>query len=184
MKDHPKEAKTRRNNQDCSTETSRLRKKYRSTTHYILSSLIPYTESNLALAFKPNLFFDQLEILSNTKQQRKTLASSYYRAIKSGLIEINDSGAPILTPDGKAKLQRYEPTKLPAPASILVIYDIPESERAKRSQLRLTLRELRFVQVQQSVWESKYDIINYLLPQIEELDLEDYIQIYESAKIY
>lgn len=157
--------------------------KYRSTTHYVLSGLIPYTEANIKLAFKPTAFFNDLEKLNKHKIKRSTLCSSYYQAIKDGLVRINDTGIPRLTEEGLAQLRRYEPVKLKGAASILVIFDIPEENRYQRQQFRTLLRELRFTQVQKSVWQSEHDILEYLLPEIKRLRLREYVQVYESARV-
>lgn len=161
----------------------RFRTKYRSTAHYVLSSLIPYTEANLKLAFKPNQFFNDLEKIGQYKAKRATLVSSYYRLIESGLVEIDNSGTPHLTSAGESKLRRYEPTKLTGTAYILVIFDIPENERRARQALRATLRALYFEPVQQSVWQSKYNVLEYLVAEIKQKHLTDYVQVYESARI-
>ena len=70
---------------------------YRSTTHYILSGLVPYTEANIKLAFKPSAFFNDLERLDQEKRSAGTLRVSYYRAVKQGLVCLDDVGMPQLT---------------------------------------------------------------------------------------
>lgn len=154
------------------TKRQRLHAKYRSTTHYILSSIIPYTESNLKLTFKPNLFFTDLEKLSDKRYSYDALRTSYYRAIRSGFMQVDDNGVPQLTEAGNIQLKRYQPQKLKGAASVLVIFDIPEHQRGRRQKLRSILRELRFVQIQQSVWQSEYDVIEYLVPEIHHHGLD------------
>lgn len=156
--------------------------RYRSTTHYVLSSLIPYTEANLQLAFRPTAFFNTLEKLDRYHAKASTIAGSYYKAIENDLIEVTDN-VPRLTKAGIAKLNRYEPRLLGGSAKILVIFDIPETARKSRYKLRILLRELQFERVQQSVWQTEYDILNYLLPEIKDLKLQHYVQIYESARV-
>ncbi len=170
--------KTRR-----SRNTGHVADKYRSTTHYVLSGLIPYTEANVKLTFKPSLFFNDLEKLDRYKGKRSALSSSYHRAIENNLIAIDDTGAPHLTDKGVAQLRRYEPCKLTGAASILVIFDIPEEERRLRQRLRTLLRELGFMQVQKSVWQSEYDVLEYLVPELRQYRLEECVQVYESARV-
>ncbi|MBW3569189.1 CRISPR-associated endonuclease Cas2 [Candidatus Parcubacteria bacterium] len=160
-----------------------LQKKYRSSTDYILKSLIPYSEPNIKLAYKPNQFFDDLEKLDGWQAKRKSLRTSYYRAIKKGLLEIDETGIPRLTEKGKNKIKVYKPKKLGKNARILVTFDIPEVEKRKRERLRVLLRELYFKQVQKSVWETEYDVIDYLKAEIEEKRLQPYVNVYESLKI-
>lgn len=157
--------------------------KYRSTTHYMLSSLIPYTEANLKLTFKPTMFFNDLENLGEYNAEKQALCGSYYRAIKKELVKTDDMGIPHLTEKGLAQLRRYEPSKLSGIASILVIFDIPEEERRLRQRLRTLLRELRFTQVQKSVWQSEYDVLEYLVPELRQHHLDEYVQVYESARV-
>lgn len=165
------------------SETARLHAKYRSTTHYVISSLIPYTESNLKLSFRPNAFFNDLEKLSDHKHSKEAVRMSYYRALKRGLIEVGDDSRPRLTDVGVKQLKRYEPQKLCGEASVLVIFDIPERERELRRQLRTLLRELKFEQIQQSVWRSEYDVMEYLVPEIRDNGLDRYVQVHEAARI-
>ena len=160
----------------------RLHKKYRSSLHYVLSGLVPYSEANLKLSFSPNRFFNDLEMLNSNDYRAATLQGSYYRAIKNGLVEISD-GMPRLTADGKRRLDRYQPQLLPNSAAVLLIFDIPESHRQLRNRLRATLRELYFTQVQQSVWQTEYDVIEYLTETIQAEGLEEYVQIYEAIRI-
>ncbi len=150
---------------------------------YILKSLIPYTEPNLKLAFKPNQFFNDLEKLDEVKANRESIRNSYYRAIKKKLILIDEKGAPRLTEKGLHKLKLYQPKELSKGARILVTFDIPEEKRILRNRLRVLLRELKFKQTQKSVWETKYDVLNYLRSEIEEKNLADYVNVYESIKI-
>ncbi len=57
----------------------------RSPLVYVLVALVPYTQPNLLLAFKPGLFFIELEKVSRYKQA--TLKAAYWRAQRQGLIE-------------------------------------------------------------------------------------------------
>lgn len=84
---------------------------------------------------------------------------------------------------GSKQLKRYEPQKLKGDASVLVIFDIPEEVRVLRDRLRITLRELKFVQVQQSVWQSNYDVVEYLIDDLERNNLRPYVQVHEAIRI-
>ena len=149
------------------------------TTKYVLKALIPYSKANLQLSFKPNYFFNELEKQSRTKE--RTLRSAYYRAVKQGLIQLDDNDVPRLTPKGLIATKAYKPIKLSKDACILLVFDIPESERAKRTHLRALLRELSFKMIQQSVWMSRYDHRKYLRAEIKEYGLEDFVLIYEAV---
>lgn len=156
--------------------------KYRSTTHYVLSALVPYTDANLKLTFKPSDFFSDLKKLDTYKAKYGTIRSGYYRAIKQGLIAVDSDGFPHLTEKGHSKLRRYEPRKL-AGARLMVVFDIPENERALRAKLRLLLREFYFEQIQKSVWVTEYDVIDILSVQIRLHQLTNYVEVYEARKV-
>ncbi len=159
-----------------------LAKKYRSSTHYILAGLIPYTEANLKLSFRPSAFLRDLEKLDHITMNKKALEGAYYRAIKRRLIKLDFNGIPRLTNKGIRKIQPYTPEKLKG-SKLLVLFDIPEAERFKRTHLRLLLKELSFIQVQKSVWISDKDHRQYLKAEIKEYGLQDYVEIFEARPI-
>lgn len=154
--------------------------KYKSTTHYLLAALIPYSEANLKLVFVPRAFFADLAKLDNIKQA--TLRSAYGRAIQQGLIEIDDHGVPRLTSKGQRKVRPYRSRKL-KDAKLMVIFDIPEVDRWKRRQLRALLRELSFKQEQKSVWTTVLDHREYLKSEVAELGLEKSVRIFECRPL-
>lgn len=129
------------------------RKPQRSVTHEVLKALIPYTEQNLKLVFKPALFFRDLERI--TQANRQTLATTLSRAKKRGLVEMENE-TPVLTSAG---LHRIEPVLLPPLLNeyLLVAFDIPESRRYARNQFRAYLRSKGFRQLQKSLWISRLD---------------------------
>lgn len=161
----------------------RKRPKYRSALHYVISSLIPYTEANLKLSFSPHRFFNDLEAISNRSYSMSATRGAYYRALKEQLVEIDTSGVPTLTARGVEQLQLYEPRYLDNDAAILLIFDIPEDSRQARRRLRAALRKLHFTPVQQSVWQTNYDVMNLLKSTLADEQLEEYVQVYESVRI-
>lgn len=66
---------------------------------------------------------------------------------------------------------------------MMVIFDIPENERHKRSHLRALLHELGFKKIQQSVWVSDNECREYLAAEIKNFGLESYVEAYESFRI-
>lgn len=152
-----------------------------SALNYTLQALIPYTRANIKLVFIPRLFFSDLEKIS--KKNRQTLRNAYYKAQKSGLIELSKSGVPRLTDKGKRRIKPFNAKKQPKGSLLMVAFDIPEAERWKRRQLRLLLRELSFTQVQKSLWASKYDHKQYLVMEIKQNGLENYVALFEASTI-
>ena len=152
-------------------------------TRYILKSLVPYTEANLKLTFSPHRFFNDLERIDKEKFSLQTTKQAYYRMVKRGLIEHNVDGQLTLSDEAHRMLARYEPQKLAHGAKLLLIFDIPEHERAKRGHLRLLLKELRFEKIQQSVWQTEFDSRRYLQEEIRTNHLEAYVNIYESFQL-
>ncbi len=151
-----------------------------SATHYVLLSLIPYTEQNLKLVFLPSRFFADLDRIDNIKQN--TARNAFYRSVKAGLIEYDDFGNARLTSKGMRKVAPFSAKKLPG-ASLMVVFDIPESERKKRDHLRSLLQELSFRQIQKSVWATDYDHKKLLKAEIEQYCLESYVQLFECRRI-
>ncbi len=147
---------------------------------FVLQGLIPYSRANIALSFKPAAFFNELDRLE--KVPSAAARSAYYRAVRRGLIEFDEQGAPYLTPKGRLSLQKFEPQLLKN-SQLMVIFDIPEADRWKRRQLRSTLKEFSFKKVQQSVWVTNLDCKDYLKEEISRLDLSDSVKIYESREV-
>ncbi|HSX36727.1 MAG TPA: hypothetical protein VLG13_01225 [Patescibacteria group bacterium] len=148
---------------------------------YVLRGLIPYTEANIKLAFKPNLFFNDLAKISRSRDA--TLRTAYNRGRKRGLIELDELGIPKLTARGFHHVQHFEAKHLGLSARLMVIFDIPENESWKRQHLRRLLRELKFKQIQKSVWASEYDYREVLQEEIETLKLQKCVQTYEALRL-
>lgn len=155
----------------------RITKKYKNSTQYVLSALVPYTESNLKLVFTPKRFFSDLNILDKNKE--KTLKNAYYNCIKRGYVLLDElTGQPVITNKGLSKLKPYGSRRLKG-SNIMVIFDILETHRHKRRQLRTLLRQLEFEQIQKSVWSTDLDSREYLKAEIKRLNLEKEVKIFE-----
>lgn len=156
----------------------------RSPLVYVLVALIPYSKPNLLLSFKPALFFRELEKVSRYKQ--KTLREAYYRAEQQMLItrrtEQNQKVA-ILTARGKRKIAAFVAQELEGDAKLMIIFDIPEDQAAKRQKFRNVLKEWQIQQVQKSVWLTGKDYREELASLIDELGLSKYVKLYECAPL-
>jgi len=165
--------------------TVHMRKEY-SVLTYILTGLVPYTDANLKLAYKPHLFFNELDRITEQQKRnkipRETLRTAYYRALQKGYFAIDQQGKPVLTAKGEERLALFKPTKLKG-AKLLVTFGIPEKIRHKRDEFRSLLVTLRFKQEQRSVWISDYDSRKILHTEIIRLQLDNYVVIYEAKDI-
>lgn len=152
--------------------------KHRSALLYVIEGLIPFTDSNLALTFAPGKFFRELAETSNTKSER--LQRAYYRARSSGIVQYID-GHFAIAPEYLEKLSRQPPEELPNGQTMLVIYDIPERWSHRRRELRALLRELEFVQVQKSAWQTSYNHFTPVLAMIAKLNLKPYVKVFVGS---
>ena len=153
-----------------------------SALRYTLSALVPYTKANLELTFKPGTFFSELERIDKGEYSRAAISKAYYEAKRKRLIVIGDDGSLTLSEKALKGIQPFRPKKLKG-AHVMVVFDIPESENRKRQWFRLLLRELKFVQIQKSVWTSEYDCFEVLSAGIIDQQLEDYVRIFEARPV-
>ena len=149
---------------------------------FILKGLIPYTEPNLMLAFKPSLFFAELEKISRYK--RRALEVAMYEARRQKLIEkkIEQHQNIIrLTELGQKTLRPFVAEQLGDNAKLMIIFDIPEDMAPTRARLRRVLRSWDFEVIQKSVWLTTYDHRQSVNELIEELEIESYVQLFECV---
>ena len=148
-------------------------------TILILKALIPYSQQNLKLSFHPTQFFDDLERASNFS--RTTLQQSYARLKKKDYVT-NDNN-PTLTTKGSRYVQPFVAKQLEGGGQLMVIFDIPEDFGDRRRQLRNLLRQLGFTQTQRSVWITSYDHVQIIRDAIKELNIGDWVELYEVSKV-
>ena len=160
------------------------RVKEKSSLVFILKALIPYTEANLMLAFKPSRFFYELEKIS--KHKRHTLEVAMRKAEKQKLIELKikqDQTIVQLTKLGQRTVRPFVAEKLGGDAKLMIIFDIPEEMVLARVKLRRVLRAWRFEQVQKSVWVTSYNHVASVNELINELNIKQYVLLYECAPV-
>lgn len=154
--------------------------KEKSALIYLLKALIPYSKQNMQLGFKPNAFFNDLEKIS--KYKRRSLENAFYRAERQKLITRREHIVQ-LTEAGSHAVQPFVAKRLNKGAELMVIFDIPEDMAAIRARFRRTLRVWKFRQVQKSVWVSGYDHKAPLKDILKEMDIADYVILYECSRI-
>ena len=153
----------------------------RSALVYVLIALIPYSKPNLLLSYKPGLFYQELERISRYKE--KTLKAAYERAQQQGLIERQENLVR-LTAKGRRKIAPFVAENLGGSAYPMVIFDIPEDKINTRRKFRSVLIEWNFRQIQKSVWMTGKDLRDEVVEVVKEMNLGEYVQIYESARLF
>lgn len=146
----------------------------------ILLALLPYTNQNILLIFRPNQFFDELERKSGYDKAK--LRSTYSRMKREKVITITDNQI-ALSLKAKQIVQPFIAKKLMSSARLMVIFDIPEDHADRRRRFRYLLRHLGFIQIQQSVWMSDKDYREIIFESIVEIEITDWVQLYEASKI-
>lgn len=119
---------------------------------------------------------------------------SYFESV-SKLLKINDIKKVVtkngqvsleLTSVGRSKVVRRFPiftTKKQDSSFMIVIFDVPESERRARDDLREKLKELGFGKLQESVWVSPYHFEDDLKDFLEENDYINYIFVIRASRV-
>jgi len=128
---------------------------------------------------------------------RNSIQVAIRRLEKKGLIQkgIREEEICIrLTELGAAEFKQKEAVRLSKPIVKLknekwdekwrvVVFDIPEQNRKIRRTLRETLRRLEFYPLQRSVWVSKNNYTKELRQWVRELQLSEYIKIFETKNL-
>lgn len=141
--------------------------------------MLPFTEPNYKLAFKPHLFFNDLENL--TEHSTNNLRTAYGRAIDRGWIKLIDNKVQ-LSLEARQSIQPFIARKLKG-AKLMVIFDIPEESAYIRQKFRGVLKHFEFQQIQQSVWMTDRDHKEIIIETIDSFGLNSYVELYESIRI-
>jgi CRISPR-associated endonuclease Cas2 len=157
-----------------------MRHKRQSATICVLKAFMPYSRQNLALAFKPNYFFNELEKNSNFRKQ--TIKRAWETAISNDFITEVD-GKFRMTAIGLRYTRPFTAKKLDKDVRLMVVFDIPESRASDRRKLRWLLKKWEFDMIQKSVWTSRYDHKNLIQETVKEMGLTEFVQLYESARL-
>ncbi len=156
-------------------------RKEQSALVFVLKGLmVPYSNANLLLAFKPGLFFIELEKISRLK--KRTLQNAFYAAQKQELIK-KEEAVYRLTELGRKTIAPYTAQNLPRDGKFMVAFDIPENMATTRSRFRRILKTWNFQRIQKSVWVTTYDHRDSVKDLVAELSLDDYVVLYECSPI-
>ncbi len=109
-----------------------------------------------------------LKYLDKNKQRKRNpkhlINSALSRLVKKKYINISKSGQLYLTKEGEKKLHLIEYGMYPLPKTKwdkkwrVVTFDVSEKRKYSREKLRLLLRQVGFVRLQDSVWVYPYDV--------------------------
>jgi len=157
-----------------------VKRNQKSAITQILLALVPYTKQNLLLSFSPHRFFNELEKTSS--YSAPSLRTAFSRGKKDGVFAINKDRVS-LSLKARQVVQPYIAQQLSGGGQLMVIFDIPEDFSDRRRKLRLLLRQFGFKQIQQSVWMSNQDSREVLFDSILDLDIADWVQLYEAVRI-
>lgn len=160
-------------------KTTDYNRKQHSALIYVLRGLIPYTQENILLSFKPKRFFNELAQFSGYSEQ--TIRTTYYRARCNDLVA--PGLVPTLTEKGRRKIRPYQASQLGHNARLIVLFDIPQKRVATRNAFRRLLQSLDFTMVQQSVWMTDKDHRLLLYEAIKDFDLKGCVEVHESVRL-
>jgi DNA-binding transcriptional regulator PaaX len=98
------------------------------------------------------------------RNKEHSIQASRKRLVEKGLVKYNENGLLVLTSLGQRQLEKIErlnfkvrkPTKWDGKWRVL-IFDIKESKKLIRDKIRVTLNNIGFIKLQNSVWIYPYD---------------------------
>lgn len=84
---------------------------------------------------------------------------------------------------GKQIIQPFVAEIIKNNAKLMVIFDVPEDFAGRRQRFRNILKHLNFQQIQLSVWMSDMDHRQILFESIEDIEIQQWVQLYEASEI-
>jgi len=155
----------------------------------VVAATSPYFLINLAKAILKNRKY------AKSKENEQKIVRSLRRLRKSNLIILKDRGddnfTVQLTQKGKKKVEEvnFEKLEIVKPAKWdgkwrLITFDIPENRKAARDALRFKMKELKFYQLQKSVFVCPYPCEKEILFLCEFFDVFQFIDMIMAEKIY
>ena len=167
-----------------------MKSKLSDISYEILSTFININRGFIEAAANPYIFIrhrvDNIENIETFKKYYQTVANlkrrEYLRSIK------NKKSYYALTKKGKLEAEKIlikekiKKMKWDKKWRIL-IFDIPEKKRTFINNIRRTLIDIGFYQLQQSVWVIPYDIKDYLYSLIPGFREGDWFEYIEASRI-
>ncbi|MEK9184014.1 MAG: hypothetical protein AAB890_02995 [Patescibacteria group bacterium] len=135
------------------------------------------------------------DYINKKKSQNNKIKLNYgtFRVIlgrlqKDGLVKRNGWGIWQITEKGIALINSFKKEnknivkKENKRADIIIVFDVPETERKKRNYLRFKLISLGFKPLQKSVWMGNGPLSEEFLDELRNLNLLNYIHIFSINK--
>ncbi len=123
--------------------------------------------------------------------RKQSIRNTIYRLKKNGYIYQNGDDLTIL-PKGREytskKSRRLQFFTLPFPKAskkdLLIIFDIPEEQKAEREWFRLQLRSYGYEMIQRSVWVGPSPLPKEFLDYLKFIGIQKCIKTFKLAKNY
>lgn len=172
---------------------SRIRKN--SVTRFVLEKIGELGNVGIEAFFPRNYAYTRVSralfgLDDNPRVAPRTLATMLSRLAREGLVErtgSRQSSRWSVTKKGKECLRVNNgpaPVTFPKSDGIcrLVIFDVPEQERKKRTAIRIELIACNFRQLQKSVWIGYHPLPQDFVSLLDELELRDKVHIFSVVK--
>lgn len=176
-----------------------MAKRYKEFTKDILLTLA--TIGMITIASNSPYFFLRIarNIIRNKKYikkkfDEKKVARALERLKKNRLIILSENEGKFkieLTEEGKRKVKEIQAECMEIKKPLvwdkkwrIVIFDIPKNKKSARDALRKKLRELKFYQLQKSVWVHPYPCKTEIQFLCEIFDITPYVNIIVANEIY
>lgn len=122
---------------------------------------------------------------------RGSVQSTLSRLHKKGIINTGDMGWR-LTPAGKRYMRKKEDSfrqfdacfDKNTPKNLIVMFDIPETQKAEREWFRWHLKKFNYVMIQKSVWVGPSPLPKEFMTYIEKIRLKDKVKTFKLAREY
>lgn len=136
-----------------------------------------------------NLIPKLLKLPSLNVYKRQTLANALQKLKKEKLIRVGEDAVTI-SMGGQRYLKKRmnrlhffdSPFSSSAPKNLLVLFDIPEDQRAEREWFRKQLQEFNYMMIQKSVWLGPSPLPKVFVDYVKSIGLKDCIKTFKLAR--
>jgi hypothetical protein len=158
--------------------------------------LAGYGASLQKMEFETEKYRRQRERREVMNEKERVLRQRYFvmrgYLMREGLVVVKN-GNISLTQRGASRLQSFQEdfssrlrvpgyTVLPGLTALLVIFDIPESQKRKRVWLRRALKSMSFTMLQRSVWIGRGTLPDVFLADLSRHEIGVFVEIFEITK--